>query len=166
MLKKLKSIIHTKNWGTPDYEPEKWEQLKSGTNCYAYALGIMVPSSSHALYEVGGIARLTNSKQPANLSVHDLEQNLLADCKALKLNICPCSKNTKPQSHERLICMLWNAKEKAFHFLRLDSNGFWSHKLDWSSGVTNVYYLDHIKNPEIPFFQYGYRVAGYYLLSN
>ena len=85
------------------------------------------------------------------------------DCKTLGIKIRKSSLEEKIPEKGRKIALFSN--DHNFHFVRYDSNGLWSQKIDWDSLPTNRDALGlYITNPETMATHGTFNWLGYYII--
>ena len=123
----------------PCFEPEKWNHtMKKTHNCYAYVMDLIRPD-------------MDRKPQPGYSSGYGyLEDDDLRSCDKLYQRILSDNPSIHRVSFEQQCPMGYrkgflavdDSEDPDYHFYRLDSNGYWSHK----PGETEATTLDGKKN--------------------
>lgn len=143
----------------PDYQPDAWnsqEDLRKSHNCFIYAFNIwdkkrksQCKSGNCYFHQPGYAAGYPSFSVNKYKSCADMMARLMGDNKSIKkVNFAyKC-----PPGFSKIAVIVDPYAD--FHFLRQDSNGYWSHK----PGATNVTNKDSddrlIFNPELANFCY------------
>jgi len=151
----------------PDYEPDRWNlntKFKKTHNCFAYAMNVLDKRqlskckkddcnvSFHQPGEASGYRRFSdgNPKTCPNLIARVIGDNpsiVMSDFTS------KC-----PPSTSKIAIIIDESDD--YHFLRQDSNQFWSHKPGMMN-VTNVDALKHkIWDPKLSFYDYRVHKKG------
>lgn len=123
-----------------------WNNLRS-TNCYAFALGLDIPSGKlmpfglEYPYNVGVIGGQKYELDYFDLLGLSLEERLQIDLDALGIKYEESSQYDIPVSDEHnlnwLIAMYKQKDSSDFHFLRKSSSNYWLHKIGTHGSISN-----------------------------
>lgn len=123
----------------PDYIPEAWntpDDLRQSHNCFAYAFNVwdqkrrdQCKNGNCSFAQPGYAAGYPPFSARKFKTCADMKLRLEGDNKIIQ----PSTFEKKPPSGYSKIAVIVDPNAD-FHFLRLDSNGYWSHK----PGATNV----------------------------
>ena len=144
----------------PDYQPDQWNTLadiKQSHNCFSYAFNVWDSkkrekcknNSDCSFHQPGFAAGYPAFSDKKFKTCSDMMLRLKGDNNIIKKTTF----SKKPSKGFSKIAMIVDPNAD-FHFLRQDSNGYWSHK----PGATNVINKDSdgrlIFNPELANFCY------------
>lgn len=161
-MSKLETVKYLSDVNFPTkYQPRKWNKLKMYTNCYAYVLNLQVGDyGTQNKYYPGFFAGMDPFYEDG-YEEQKLLMRFMSDLHSLGLQVKKCSRTSETNGEVQKICFMY--KKDDFHFLRQDSNGFWSHKIGWKYIPTNKgVNKQKITNPErqMP----GYKLIGYFFI--
>jgi hypothetical protein len=146
----------------PDWHPSIWNKIKAFQkthNCYSYAMNVRDPKQ---------IAKCKGKKvcsapyhQPGEASGYQpFTNNLPKTCPNMTMRIFGDNREVLrvsftdkcPDNYSKIALIVDQSDD--YHFLRQDSNGYWSHK-PGGSKVTNLDAYDHkIWNPKLANYNY------------
>jgi hypothetical protein len=144
----------------PDYQPKEWndpDDLRNSHNCFSYAFNVWDKKKREncknngdcGFHQPGYAAGYPSFSDKQFKTCSDMMARLEGDNKIIKRTTF--KKRSRPGFSKIAVIVDPNAD---FHFLRQDSNGYWSHK----PGSTNVTNLDSdgnlIFNPELANYCY------------
>lgn len=145
------------------FEPEKWEGIKTSTNCYAYILNLMYPDDEDtSIYQIGAFS---GHDLPQRCPLDILEETLIEDITALGLSIKKSTYEEKVENGSYKICLTKFGDD--FHLFRCDEDGTWSHKRGWRRLPENKYEGEKIQSLEVlEKAMCFYKVIGFYIISH
>lgn len=124
----------------------EWNNIRT-TNCYAYALGLDIPSGKlmsfgfEYPYDVGVIGSDFYQYDYFDLFGFSLEERLFLDLNALGIEFEESNQFDKiPNNNQNLswlIAMYKDANSPDFHFLRKINNYYWMHKVGMYGNISN-----------------------------
>lgn len=124
-----------------------WNNIKT-TNCYAFALGLDIPSGKlmsfgiESPYGVGNIGRFKFGYDYFDIYGLTFEERFFMDLDALGIQHREANQYEKMDSKNNnlnwLIAMYRDTKTPDFHFLRKRSDNFWTHKLGRDGDISIV----------------------------
>jgi len=124
---KKRAVFSRLNGSEPDYEPSKWnnsQKIKETHNCYAYALDIIQyhfrkkPQPGYA----SGYSYLTDE------DIRSCDR-MFERIKADNNSVIQVSYREKcPKGYKKAYLAVDDGEDTDYHFYRMDSSGFWSHK--------------------------------------
>jgi len=152
----------------PDYDPNYWNnnfKLKETHNCFAYAYNVNDPEQMSKckdkdcnipFAQPGSASGYEKFKSDKPKTCPNMVARLIGD----NPNIDMATFTDKCQAGSSKIALIVD-KDEDYHFLRQDSNGFWSHK----PGARRVTNLDAsgklIYDPALADFNYTNKKDGY-----
>lgn len=146
-----KEYINPGQCSTPAYDPDFWNndsEIKQNNNCYNYATNVITESVAHPG---------SGSGKPAEMPIScDKVYNA-----AISDGLVPVSslEESCPDNMTKVALRLYSNID--YHWLRQDSNGYWSHK----PGYARVQNLDNneelITNPENAYLPFYPDFCGY-----
>ena len=129
--KNKKAIFSILNGDEPEYNSDKWKgNIQKTHNCYAYVLDIINPEFERKPQPgyASGYPYLSNS----DIRTCDkMFERIKADNPSVTQSTF---KKSCPEGHRKGYLAVDDGDNTDYHFYRLDSNGYWSHK----PGATKV----------------------------
>lgn len=140
----------------PHYNPKEWKN--KNFNCYIYALRACMDFESPLRFWIapGFISRGENNDYRDTIS-YTLNY-FKEDCEALGLKVLPSTLEEKIGKNEYKIAV-YVKEGKDYHFVRQDSNGFWSEKRGWYKKI------EIREEQEVVSNKYGYKFIIIYKVS-
>ena len=140
----------------PHYNPKEWKN--KNFNCYIYALRACMDFESPLRFWIapGFISRGENNDYRDTIS-YTLNY-FKEDCEALGLKVLPSTVEEKIGKNEYKIAV-YVKEGKDYHFVRQDSNGFWSEKRGWYKKI------EIREEQEVVSNKYGYKFIIIYKVS-
>lgn len=144
---KAKQLLSTNNYPT-HFNPELWEAIFERTNCYAYALNSYLadPLPGNTIYYPGAF-----SGEDILYYYHNIVffNRFKSDIKNLGFILLKSTLEDTLKKDEHKILVSIRNDNCDYHFMRQDSDGFWSHKRGWFEMPTNLKSNGYkILNPE------------------
>lgn len=129
------------------YEPQKWTFPTSiFSNCYAYALNLPVTDPRKEIFIPGRISKPDST--PLVFCCLDLMRKLQRDLDFLGISFKDDDGNTLKDNEYRIYIYTSHTSHHCwpvgFHFIRQDSDGFWSHKKSWIGNIERFEKLSDI----------------------
>lgn len=156
----------------PDWDPRLWNSkrdIRETHNCFAYALNVHDPrqiarcrgkKECNAPYpQPGLVSGQDNFSNDKPKTCPNMLSRIMGDNPNImhKLGVQPISFEDKCPAGASKIALIIDESDD-YHFVRADSNGYWSHK-PGGTAVTNVDAYGHlIRNPRLAC--YNYKRAG------
>lgn len=124
----------------PKYEPQKWKKFLIKpifTNCYAYALDLLIPDPKQEIFIPGCIHDCSSEKVVWSDVTGNVKKDLdflgikyrVADSSQLKLGEYRIAIYYIPTFHDMPL---------EFHMARQDESGEWSEKISWKGEVQKI----------------------------
>lgn len=124
----------------PTYEPQKWKALLGKpiyTNCYAYALDLIIPDPKQEIFIPGCIGDYSSEK----VLWSDVTGNVKKDLDFLGIQYRE-DDSSPLQPNEYRIALYYIPRlhdmPLPFHMARQDKNGEWSEKTGWKGIVQKI----------------------------
>lgn len=158
-----------------DLKENNWNNIKT-TNCYAFALGLDIPSGvimtfgMEYPYRVGSIGRFKYDYDYYDMYGLTLEERLYLDLDALGIDHRKANQNEETKCDNNnlnwLVAMYKDKNTPDFHFLRKGSNNFWIHKLGRDGDISiidaNGRLITDLENASF-YYEHEYETVDYEL---